>query len=200
MDVPSEAKERIVAAANALYQEAGAKEFPTVAAVRARAGTDMNATSTVMREWRRSHTSQAAPVAVEIPEKLRMANGASLASLWSEAQALANESLQSAQAIWDADRSEAETLRAQLSEAFDSGRRELEAAQALVASQAEQIAKHQAEIQSKPNWPRLGVGGSGGTGQRQEPRRTHGRAAAQRSGLWSCSWSAGWLTWDRLCQ
>ena len=145
MDIGQEIKDRIIAAANALYEEAGRVEFPTVAAVRARASADMNAASIVMREWRRAQTAQAAPVAVEVPDKVRAANVTAMSVLWAEAQALANESLLTAQAAWDAERAEAEALRGELSEAFEGQRRELEAVQKQVALQTEEIAKQVAE-------------------------------------------------------
>lgn len=66
MDITQDLKDRIVAAANALYEARGRAEFPTVAAVRASAGTDMNVTSVVMRTWRQAQTAQATPVPVEI--------------------------------------------------------------------------------------------------------------------------------------
>ena len=105
----------------------------------------MNAASLVMREWRRAQTVQAAPVAVEVPDRVRAANSTALAALWSEAQALANERLLSAQTAWDAERVEAETLRAELSEAFEGQRSELDAAQAQIVVQADQIARLLAE-------------------------------------------------------
>ena len=144
MLIAADIKDRITAAANTLYEEAGRSEFPTVAAVRARAGSDMNAASLVMREWRRAQTVQAAPVAVEVPDKVRAANSAALAVLWSEAQALANERLLSIQAAWDAERVEAEALRAELSEAFEGQRQELEAAQAQIEGHVEEIARQHA--------------------------------------------------------
>ena len=146
MDIGQEIKDRIIAAANALYEGAGRVEFPTVAAVRARASADMNAASIVMREWRRAQTAQAAPVAVEVPDKVRAANMNAVAVLWAEAQALANESLLTAQAAWDAERAEAEALRGELSEAFEGQRRELEAAQTQVAAQTKEIAKQVAQV------------------------------------------------------
>ena len=145
MDIGQEIKDRIIAAANALYEEAGRVEFPTVAAVRARASADMNAASIVMREWRRAQTAQAAPVTVEVPDKVRAANLTAMSVLWAEAQALANESLLTAQVAWDAERAEAEALRGELSEAFEGQRRELEAVQKQVALQTEEIAKQVAE-------------------------------------------------------
>ena len=145
MQISQDIKDRITAAAAALYEEAGRSEFPTVAAVRARAGADMNAASLVMREWRRAQTVQAAPVVVEVPEKVRAAHVSALAALWSEAQGLANERLLAAQTAWEAERGEAEALRAQLSEAFEGQRQELEVAQVQIEAQARQIAQQQAE-------------------------------------------------------
>lgn len=66
MEIAQDLKDRIVAAANALYEARGRAEFPTVAAVRASAGTDMNVTSVVMRAWRQAQAAQATPVPVEI--------------------------------------------------------------------------------------------------------------------------------------
>ena len=145
MDIAQDIKDRITVAANALYEELGRSEFPTVAAVRSRAATDMNAASIVMRQWRRAQTTQSAPVAIEVPEKVRTAHGAALASLWSEAQALANTGLSAAQAAWDTERFEAEALRGELSEAFEAQHRELETAQAQIARHIEQHTHQQAQ-------------------------------------------------------
>ena len=145
MIIAQDIKDRVTAAANMLYEEAARADFPTVAAVRARAGTDMNAASLVMREWRRAQTVQAAPVAVEVPDKVRTANATALAVLWGEAQSLANEGLRLAQAAWDTERIEAEALRSELSDAFEAQRQELESAQAQIVAHAHQIAQQQAE-------------------------------------------------------
>ena len=128
MDIAKDIRDRITAAAGALYEEAERSDFPTVAAVRARAGVDMNAASIVMREWRRAQMVPASPLMIEVPERVRTSSAAALASLWAEAQSLANESLLSAQAVWEAERSEAETLRGELSAAFDAKDIELRAA------------------------------------------------------------------------
>lgn len=139
MDIAKDIRDRITAAASALYEEAERSDFPTVAAVRSRAGVDMNAASIVMREWRRSQMVPASPLMIEVPEKVRTSSAAALASLWAEAQSLANESLLSAQAVWEAERSEAETLRGELSTAFDAKDIELRAAQG-------EITRHQAAV------------------------------------------------------
>ena len=52
---------------------------------------------------------------------------AALSALWTEAQELANDSLNVAQAAWDAERAEAEKLRVELSSAFETQGAELEA-------------------------------------------------------------------------
>jgi chromosome segregation ATPase len=133
MDIAKDIKDRITAAADALYDEAQRAEFPTVASVRARAGVDMNAASIVMREWRRAQTAHAAPPAADVPERVRAISSAALATLWAEAQSLANASLSLAQAEWDRERAAAQTLREELSAAFDVKAAELHAALAQVS-------------------------------------------------------------------
>ena len=134
MDIAKDIKSRIVTAANALYEEGQRADFPTVAAVRARAGVDMNAASVAMRDWRRSQTAQAATLAVEVPDKVRATSSAALATLWAEAQTMANESLLVAQSAWDAERAEAEALRSELAAAFDAKETELTAAHQQIAT------------------------------------------------------------------
>ena len=148
MDIAQDIKDRITVAADALYEELGRSEFPTVAAVRSRAATDMNAASIVMRQWRRAQTTQSAPVAVDVPDKVRTAHSVALASLWSEAQALANTGLAAAQAAWDTERGEAEALRGELSEAFEAQHRDLQTAQAQIARHIEQQSHQQAQSEA----------------------------------------------------
>ena len=82
------------------------------------------------------------------PRQGRTAHGVALATLWSEAQALANTSLSAAQAAWDTERAEAEALRGELSEAFEAQHRELQTAQAQIARHIEPQSHQQAQI-----WP-----------------------------------------------
>lgn len=133
MDIAQEVRNRIVASANQLYEQAGRADFPTVDAVRRHAKVDMNAASTVMKEWRRMQTATPAPVAVVVPDRLRQVSDAALASLWAEAQEIANEALRAAQASWDAERAEAEAIREQVASAFQAQAVELDAATARVA-------------------------------------------------------------------
>jgi chromosome segregation ATPase len=133
MDVSAEIRDRIIAAADQLFEQAGREQFPVVDAVRRLARANMGDTSAVMKEWRKSKTSQTAPVAIEIPDTIREANRAALATLWSEAQELANESLRTAQAAWDIERGEADKMRTELADAYETQASELKAAQDRVA-------------------------------------------------------------------
>src|ERR1700677_835744 len=127
MDTNPEIRERILAAAGQLFEQSGRKELPTVDAVRKLSKTSMNDASAVMREWRRSQIVAATAAVVSVPERVSQASQAALNALWTEAQELANESLNVAQTAWDAERAEAEKLRVELSSAFETQVAELEA-------------------------------------------------------------------------
>ena len=53
VDTNSENRERILSAAQQLFEQSGRKELPTVDAVRKLSKTNMNDASAVMKEWRR---------------------------------------------------------------------------------------------------------------------------------------------------
>eukprot|EP01133_Synstelium_polycarpum_P029262 gene29262-35778_t len=125
-NIPADVRERIIAAAVELYEQSGRSNLPTVDAVRRAGRADMNTTSAVMREWRRAQTAQAAPVAVTVPEVVAQANTAALAALWQQAQELANESLRAAQAAWETERAELDTMRQELADAYETQATELD--------------------------------------------------------------------------
>jgi colicin import membrane protein len=127
MEINPEVRERILAAAQSLFEQSGRLELPTVDAVRRLSKTNMNDASAVMKEWRRLQIVSAAAAVVAVPEKVSQASQAALGALWAEAQELAQESLTVAQAAWDAERAEAEKLRVELSSAFETQGAELEA-------------------------------------------------------------------------
>ncbi len=133
MDLNQDTRARVLTVANSLYEEGGRSAFPTVDAVRRAAKVDMNAASLLMREWRRMQTASPAPLAVAVPDRLRQAQDGALAALWAEAQEISNEALKAAQSAWDAERDQAESLRAELAAAFETERSELEAATARLA-------------------------------------------------------------------
>ncbi|EAB8931768.1 KfrA protein [Escherichia coli] len=132
--IPADVRERIIAAATDLFEQSGRETMPTVDAVRRAARVDMNAASAVMKEWRRAQTAQAAPVAVAVPESVQQASSAAVATIWQQAQELANESLRSAQAAWETERAEQDAMRQELAEAFERQAGELEALQSRLAS------------------------------------------------------------------
>ncbi len=139
--IPSEVRERIVSVAAELFEQSGRQAMPTVDAVRRVARVDMNAASTVMREWRRAQTAQATQVAVSVPEVVQQASSVALATIWLQAQELANESLRSAQAAWELERGELDAMRKELAEAFERQAGELDAAG--VALEAQKLASVQ---------------------------------------------------------
>lgn len=120
--IPTETRERITQAADRLHQEHG--KTPTVDQVRRAAKADMNTTSAVMREWRRSLSAPAPVASMQVPEALAQAHSNALASLWATAQELANDTLRSAQAGWEAERLEMEQMRAEVAEAAEQIERE----------------------------------------------------------------------------
>ncbi len=127
-NIPVEVRDRIVAAAEEIYEQLGRETFPTVDTVRRAAKADMNTTSTVMKDWRRQQTTQAVPVAVTVPEAVVQANASALAQLWAEAQELANESLRAAQSTWEVEREELDVMRKELSNAYEDQASDLEEA------------------------------------------------------------------------
>ncbi|MFL9935412.1 DNA-binding protein [Paraburkholderia sp. RL18-103-BIB-C] len=134
--IPAEHRERIIAAAFALYEQNGKTTFPTVDAVRRAARVDMNAASSVMKEWRRAQTVQAAPVAVILPDVVQQSSAAALAAMWTQAQEQANESLRIAQAAWETERAELDVMRQEMADAYEAQASELEVAQGHIAEKA----------------------------------------------------------------
>ncbi len=146
--IPAEVRERVIQAAQALYEQNGRESMPTVDAVRRHARVDMNAASAVMREWRRAQTAQAAPVAVTVPEVVTQAHSTALVTLWQTAQELANESLRAAQAAWEAERVEADHDRQELADAYERQAAELEEVRA-AAERSARLYQEQQDAQAQ---------------------------------------------------
>ena len=144
--IPSDVRERITSAAAELFEQSGRQAMPTVDTVRRAARVDMNAASAVMKEWRRAQTAQAAPVAVSVPESVQQASSAAVATIWLQAQELANESLRSAQAAWELERGELDAMRQELAEAFERQAIELDAAGAALATERAALAQQGQEL------------------------------------------------------
>lgn len=138
LSIPADVRERVIAAAVELYEQAGRERFPTVDAVRRASRADMNTVSLLMREWRDSQRPNVAPIAVPVPEVVAQAHQAALASVWMQAQELANESLRKAQAGWQVTWNNVDEVRQQAAEACDRLQAELnEAKQQLADAQAQ---------------------------------------------------------------
>ncbi len=120
------------AAANQLYEQNGRRDLPTLDSVRKLSRTNMADASAVMKEWRRLQTASAQTAVVAVPDRVQHAASVAVAALWAEAQELANESLNVAQAAWETERTEAEKQRVELSGAFDAQGAELESLRAKV--------------------------------------------------------------------
>ncbi|UNU01223.1 DNA-binding protein [Xanthomonas translucens] len=132
MDLSKETRDRIFAAAEALFDQAGREVFPTVDAVRKAAKVNMNDASTAMKEWRRTQ-ARPAQAAAQVPEAVQQAAGTAVVALWQAAQEVANDALRAAQAGWEAERLEAEALTTQMADAYEAQALELTAAQARIA-------------------------------------------------------------------
>lgn len=152
MDLSPTIQERIFLAADALYAESGKQTFPTVDAVRKSAKVNMNDASTGMKAWRRTQTAQVAPVAVQVPNSLQQSSTSALASLWSEAMTLANETLRAAEAGWNSERAEAEALREQMANAFETQAMELESLKAgvsVIQKEIDRVQVHNNDLQKQ---------------------------------------------------
>lgn len=147
MELVSTTRDRIFAAADTLYEEGGRTDFPTVDAVRKSARVNMNDANTGMKEWRRLQMVRAAPVAVHVPEAVQQASNAALSVLWKTAQGLANESLDVAQAGWERDRVEADTLNRQLADAYEAQSAELVTAQSETVRLASEVSSARAAVE-----------------------------------------------------
>lgn len=135
----SEVFERIFKAADSLYEESGRVDFPTVDAVRKAAKVNMNDASAAMKQWRRAQTAQAAPIVVQVPESIAQVGNQAMATIWQQAQELANDSLRSAQAGWESERHEQDVMRQELATAFEEQGEELKRAATKIAELESQL-------------------------------------------------------------
>lgn len=123
----SDILERVFTAADNLFEHSGRAAFPTVDAVRKAARVNMNDANSGMREWRRMQISRAAPVPIAVPSTIMQAQAALASELWQAAQTCAAESLVVAQAAWDAERQQLETINKEMADAFELQLAELDA-------------------------------------------------------------------------
>lgn len=185
MDVDKEIQDRIVAAANALYEQNGRTAFPKVDAVRKAARTNMNDVSEVMKRWRASQMAKPeVVVVVQVPQAIADASHAALTMLWQSAQELSNNALTAAQKGWEADRVAADLLSTEMATAFDVNVAELEAAQAEIKefkSREAQALMVQSELQKDMDGLRLEMAAATVTAEQRalQVREQHASEIAQ---------------------
>jgi colicin import membrane protein len=131
-----EIRSRILAAADALYNRNGRTAFPTVDAVRKEAKVNMADATTGMREWRRAQKSQVD--APQVPETVQQLSRQTIGALWQQALEAASESFRTAQAEWEAERAELDSMHKELSEAYDAQTQEMEQLKASLQTANEQ--------------------------------------------------------------
>jgi len=124
--IPTEIRDRVISAANDLYQQSNYEKIPTVDQVRRESRVDMNAASCVMKEWRDSLTLKSRHTEIAIPEALLQMMNSTVAPIWQYATELAHQSLHKAQAEWEAERQRDEAIRIELSDTCDLQTEELE--------------------------------------------------------------------------
>lgn len=139
MDTSPAIRDRIIAAADALYAESGRRNFPTVDAVRKLAKVNINDASNCMREWRRTHAVQNETPQLQVPEALHLTCTTAFQVLWKEAVNLSSETLRMAQAGWEAERADAEAMNEQIARACAAQEEELLAAKSAIETQAGEI-------------------------------------------------------------
>src|SRR5450830_133327 len=144
--IPSEVRERVIAAAVELYELADRQRFPTVDAVRRLSRADMNTVSGVMKEWRQAQTKQVETVTVAVPEAIQQANAAAVAALWINATELANQALRGAQAGWEKERIELDDMRAELANSYEAQAAEFEATKKQLADSETKTAEQVQEL------------------------------------------------------
>lgn len=141
METSPVVRDRIIAAADKLYEESGHRNIPTVDAVRKLAKVNINDASNCMREWRCTHANPAEAPQLQVPEKLQLTCTTALYAMWTEAVNLSSETLRMVRAGWDAERAETEALSEQIASACAAQEEELLAAKSAIEKQTEEIVR-----------------------------------------------------------
>ena len=104
--IPADVRERIHQLAALLYEQHHQQCFPVLADVCRLGGVDMNVASQLFMEWRMSQQVNIAPLPQRLPGELKELAGLVVDRTWQQAQQLANQYVQSAQAAWQDERQE----------------------------------------------------------------------------------------------
>lgn len=143
MIISEEIKNRIIVVAEKILSESG--KMPTVAEVRSAAQTDMNSTSTVMKEWRQQKLLPEKKIEEEAPKEVQE-DALTLASkIWTTAKQQAEKKLIDAEAEFKRERDEAESMRVELSTECDTLQGTIKTLGAELADNAKTLQKLEAD-------------------------------------------------------
>lgn len=119
VQVTSDIQQRIITAAEQLHAE-NPERLPTVAEVRSASRANMNDVSIVMKQWRQNKIMPVQKIEEQAPQGIQNEALALASAIWGTAKEEAETKLREAEARFTEERAEAESLRAELSDACDS--------------------------------------------------------------------------------
>ncbi|EBD6545289.1 hypothetical protein C1366_26665 [Salmonella enterica] len=125
MALSQDMRERIFAAADALFAASETGEFPNVEAVRQESRAGMNYVVEAMKEWRQNQRRQVMTVRDPLPPELHTLIQEAGQHFWTSARQLANESLDAARSAFESEKNDLIQLSAEQSAAFESQATEL---------------------------------------------------------------------------
>ncbi|EGS6515309.1 KfrA protein [Salmonella enterica] len=125
MALSQDMRERIFAAADALFAASETGEFPNVEAVRQESRAGMNYVVEAMKEWRQNQRRQVMTVRDPLPPELHTMIQEAGQHFWTSARQLANESLDAARSAFESEKNDLIQLSAEQSAAFERQATEL---------------------------------------------------------------------------
>lgn len=125
MALSQDIRERIFAAADALFAASETGEFPNVEAVRQESRAGMNYVVEAMKEWRQNQRRQVMTVRDPLPPELHTMIQEAGQHFWTSARQLANESLDAARSAFESEKNDLIQLSAEQSAAFERQATEL---------------------------------------------------------------------------
>lgn len=125
MVLSQDMRERIFAAADALFAADESGDFPNVEAVRQESRAGMNYVVEAMKEWRQNQRRQVMTVRDPLPPELHSVIQDAGQRFWESARQLANESLDAARTAFESEKNDLVQLSAEQSAAFEHQATEL---------------------------------------------------------------------------
>ncbi|ELD2661905.1 DNA-binding protein [Salmonella enterica] len=125
MVLSQDMRERIFAAADALFAADESGDFPNVEAVRQESRAGMNYVVEAMKEWRQNQRRQVMTVRDPLPPELHSVIQDAGQRFWESARQLANESLDAVRTAFESEKNDLAQLSAEQSAAFEHQATEL---------------------------------------------------------------------------